>query len=286
MTLLRQLITFSNRLLSKANLKLDSQTQAKREVKRLDQAAGRSVFTSPLYRVPLCYENHEAAPLLAALPKYEQELVKLRETNSNTVGYQLENGFYTSPDTEILYTLIRELKPQRILEIGCGNSTRITRQAIRDGSLQTKLTCLDPYPRRDVAEFADELHLHPVENSPALKLLSDLGPGDILFIDTSHELHPSNDCAYIYCVLLPQVPVGVIVHIHDIFLPYEYPEHFVRGDAGHWGEQYIVSVLLQNETRWAAIWPGHYLQRSMPNFATHFPLMTNGLAQSLWLRKL
>lgn len=286
MTLTRQIIELSNRLLGKANLKLDSLTLTKREVARLDQAAERNVFTTALYPVPPCYTTHEAAPLLEALPKYQQELQNLRETSTNAVGYQLENGFYSSPDTEILYTLVRELNPKRILEIGCGNSTRITRQAIRDGGLQTKLTCLDPYPRRDVAEFADELHLCPVENSPVLKLLSELGPGDILFIDTSHELHPANDCAYIYCVLLPQVPTGVIVHIHDIFLPYEYPERMVRTDAGHWGEQYVVSVLLQNEHQWAAIWPGHYLQRSMPDFAQHFPLMTTGLAQSLWLRKL
>jgi hypothetical protein len=144
LTFTRQLIEFLNRLLSKANLRLDSQTLAKQEIARLDQATQNAAFTSAPYPVPRCYETHEAVPLLASLPKYQQELKNLRDKISNGVGYQLDNGFYTSPDTEILYSLVREMKPQRILEIGCGNSKRITRQPIRDGGLETKLICLAP----------------------------------------------------------------------------------------------------------------------------------------------
>jgi predicted O-methyltransferase YrrM len=285
MTFQRHLVQFLNRILVPLNLKLDSQTLAKREVERLHKATERKVFDTPIYPLPPKFQNHQGQLIFQALPKYQEAFDRLRTTATNQVGYQFENGFYTSPDTEILYTLVRELAPKQILEIGCGNSTRITRQAIRDGNLSTQLTCLDPYPRRDVAEFADTLHLKPVEDSPVLEILATLEPGDILFIDTSHEVRPANDCAYIYSILVPNIPAGVIVHIHDIFLPYEYPEHFSKGEAALWGEQYLVSVMLQNEAAWDVIWPGHYLQKTMPDFKQHFPHHTNGLAQSLWLRK-
>jgi hypothetical protein len=285
MTLKRKLIEYINAPLRCLNLQLETQTMTKREVARIDEAKARKVFEHAIYPVPACFATDEVAALLAALPKYHSAFDSFRDVSKNQVGYQFANGFYTSPDTEILYTLVRELQPKRILEIGCGNSTRITRQAILDGSLETKLTCLDPFPRLDVVKFADALHLNPVEDSPVMALLDALEPGDFLFIDTSHIAAPASDCAYIYCMLLPRIPPGVIVHIHDIFLPYEYPEHFVRGDAATWNEQYLVSIMLQESTFWDALWPGHYLQRTMPDFGRHFPHLTDGLAQSLWLRK-
>jgi hypothetical protein len=102
---------------------------------------------------------------------------------------------------------------------------------------------VDPAPRRSVADLADELHLRPVENSEALELVKKLQSGDVLFIDTSHDVRPANDCAYIYGVLIPALAKGVIVHIHDVFLPFDYPERFARGDGASWGEQTVVALL-------------------------------------------
>jgi len=284
MTIQRQIISFFNKILGFGNLHLDSLTLNKREVQRIESAARRGAFTKALYPIPASFGTSDHEKVLRALPSYQADLDNLKEKSRNQVDYQFANGFYTSPDAEVLYTIMRMLKPQRVLEIGCGNSTRITRQAIIDGGLSTKLTCIDPSPRRDVAAFADELNLCPVEESKAVEYLSNLEPGDVLFIDTSHIVLPANDCAYIYSVLIPLVPSGVHVHIHDIFLPYEYPEHFVRGNAPSWGEQYLVAMMLQGKD-WETLWPGHYLQRTLPDFASHFPHLGSGLAQSLWIRR-
>jgi hypothetical protein len=285
MTLSRKVIEVVNRLLRPLNLQLESLTLAKREQRRLKHAGSLGIFAKPVYPIPSCFERHQAATLLEALPQYREALDRFTAPSKNKVDYQFSNGFFSSPDAEILYTVVRTYKPKRILEIGCGNSTRIIRQAIIDGALDTNLTCLDPYPRRDIVEFADTLLLSAVEDSPVLALVAELVSGDILFIDTSHEFRPANDCAYIYGVLIPRVPAGVIIHIHDIFLPYEYPETFANGDAGLWGEQYAVRIMLQQTEAWDALWPGHYLQRTLQAFAEHFPHLERGLAQSLWLRK-
>jgi hypothetical protein len=283
MSLKRAILSNLNHILNRANLQLDTLTAAKQEDQRLATATERGAFTTPLYPVPSCFHASSHQTVLDAIANYSVEFEKFTDPTKNTVGYQFANGFYTSPDTEVLYSIVRHFQPKQILEIGCGNSTRITRQAIRDGSIETKLICLDPYPRRDVAEFADELFLEPVEASRSLELVKALQSGDVLFIDTSHEVRPANDCAYIYGVLIPQVPAGVIVHIHDIFLPYEYPEMMATGDAKTWGEQTVVSAMLQGNPPWDVLWPGHWLQRTLPNFAAHFPKLGQGLAQSLWL---
>ncbi len=285
MTILRSIIEIANKLLGPANLKLDTLTAAKTAKANLDAAAKRGAFTAATYPVPACFLNSQHQTILDALPQYAPVFETLTDISRNQVGYQFNNDFYSSPDTEALYTILRTYQPKQILELGCGNSTRITRLAIRDGKLATKLVCLDPYPRRDVADFADELHLRPVEDSNALDLVKQLKPGDVFFIDTSHDVRPANDCAYIYGVLIPAVPAGVIVHIHDIFLPYDYPTRLAFGDGASWGEQTVVAVMLQDADAWEAIWPGHYLQKTLPTFATHFPHLGDRAAQSLWLRK-
>jgi hypothetical protein len=116
-------------------------------------------------------------------------------------------------------------------------------------------------------------------------LAETLGAGDILFIDTTHEVAPANDVAYLYGRLLPRIRPGVIVHIHDIFLPYEYPLGWVKDLGYSWGEQYILQAMLTSSDAWEVLWPGYYLQRTLPELESHFPRISGRMAQSFWMRK-
>lgn len=285
MTIQRRLLDLANRVLRAANLRIDSRTALLKESNRINRLSATGWFSQRSYPIPPCFETARYHFVLDALLEVRSDIEKLRTPALNDVDYTFDNGFYSSPDAEVLYALVRKLHPKRILEIGCGNSTRVSRQAIIDGSLIAELTCIDPAPRRDVLRFADKSELLPVEESDAELLVSKLEPGDVLFIDTSHEVRPGNDCAFIYGRLVPSVPVGVFVHIHDIFLPWEYPEDFVRTEAPLWGEQYIVSAMLHGCGTWEAVWPGYYLQRTLPNFRQLFPHSEERNAQSLWLRR-
>jgi len=80
--------------------------------------------------------------------------------------------------------------------------------------------------------------------------------------------------------------VGVVVHVHDIFLPFEYPEKWVRDFHWGWTEQYLLQAMLAFGDTFEVVCPGHYLQRTLPDFARHFPNLNGGTAKSLWLRKL
>ena len=210
MTIQRKMIEVANRILGKANLQLDTLTAKKEARQRLLQAERRGAFSKPIYPIPACFATSSHQSILDAVGQYASIFETLKLSSLNQVGYEFSNDFYSSPDVEVLYTIVRIFKPAQIFELGCGNSTRITRLAIRDGNLPAKLICIDPFPRRDVAEFADQVVLCPVEESNALEIVKSLRPGDVFFIDTSHDVRPANDCAYIYGVLIPAVPSGVI----------------------------------------------------------------------------
>ena len=282
MTAFRRLMEWMNVVLAKANLRLESRTVERQEESRLDAVRAMGGFDRAVYPIADSFRESGYQEILGKLPDYQRRFETFQTGSGNDVGFAYGNDYFESVDAEVLYTLVRSRKPRQIVEVGCGNSTRIIRQAIIDGELDTKHRCIDPLPRVDIEELADEVRRERVESIDPQEIAGSLREGDLLFIDTSHEVTPANDVAYIYGRLLPLVRPGVMVHIHDIFIPYEYPESFARRPDGKWGEQYLVQVMLENK-RWRTIWPGYYLQRTLPGFATHFPRMGNCLAQSIWL---
>jgi hypothetical protein len=165
------------------------------------------------------------------------------------------NQFFTGMDARAAYGLTALYRPSKILEIGSGNSTRFFRRAIQDASRATKLVCIDPSPRLDVSKIADEIRRESVLDTP-LKLFSTLRPGDFLFFDGSHLSFHGSDVTHFFLRVLPVVPAGVLVHVHDVCLPWDYPEHF---DVRHYNEQYVLAALLLGGESWQPILPIHYL---------------------------
>ena len=146
-------------------------------------------------------------------------------------------------DAAAYYSLIRTTKPAQIVEIGSGHSTRFAAQAIRDGGLNTQIIAIDPAPRAAITEeLADIVTCRrtTVENLPTDQRPV-LAAGDILFIDSSHIMMPGSDVDHLFTECLPSLPPGVLIHIHDIFLPAPYPA------AWRWrgyNEQPLVAALI------------------------------------------
>lgn len=271
-----------NKLLSIANLKIDSLTAERREEARLVELSKAGLFDRPVYAMLPGMEAFDVAPMAEAYSRYGKDMEKLRARGGNDVQFVLDNPYFSSPDTEALYLMVRRLAPKRVVEIGCGYSTRITRQAIIDGGLDTRITAIDPWPRTDIAPYVDSFLQARVEHLDDHSVFDSLEAGDILFIDSSHEVKLGNDVARIVCDILPRLKAGVVLHFHDIFLPYEYVEVYSRAYAG-WGEQFILHALLQGKPA-DILWPGHYLQRARPDVSTTLPFMAKGIAQSFWFR--
>jgi hypothetical protein len=276
----------ANALLSVGNVRIETLTAAREETRRLDTLLAQGHFDKPVTETPRAITRSRYRDLLDALPDYESRFEVFRDKKTNDVDYSYDNSYFSSPDTEILYTMLRRHMPKRIIEIGSGNSTRVIRQAILDGGFACELTSVDPTPRRDVGEISDQLILERVEFAGKDIPFNQLQSGDILFIDSSHEVKTGNDVLFLFLRVLPNLPPGTLVHVHDVFLPYDYPKEWVINERWAMGEQYLLATMLSNEETWDVVWPGYYLQKTLSGFEALFANRPRGRAQSFWMRKL
>jgi methyltransferase family protein len=150
------------------------------------------------------------------------------------------NDFLPGLDAAALYGLIALRKPKRYFEIGSGNSTLFARRAIRDNRLATRITSIDPQPRLPVDEVCDAIVRRPLQEID-LAVFDELGPGDVLFVDGSHRCFMSSDVAVVFLDVLPRLVPGVLVQIHDVFLPGDYPPGW---NLHYYSEQYLLAARL------------------------------------------
>lgn len=150
------------------------------------------------------------------------------------------NPWFPPLDAMILTGMLKWRDPVRFMEIGSGVSTKFARRAVEAFGLRTRLTSIDPQPRNEVDSLCDEVIRQPLEAcDPAM--FEVLEPGDILFLDSSHRSFQGSDVTVFFLEILPRLKSGVIVHIHDIYLPYDYISGHVRR---LWNEQYLLAAAL------------------------------------------
>lgn len=224
--------------------------------------------------------------LLEKISSYGPRFVDFEDPSCNDVGYTFENDYFTSPDTEVLYTIVRKYQPATIVEVGSGHSTKVIRQAVLDGHLNTHVISIDPHPRTEIRGLVDKTYREPIEALGNTECFRSLKEGDILFIDSSHVIKTGNDVTFLYLNVIPELPPGVLIHIHDVFLPYDYPRECVIEKRWGWNEQYLAQARLAFASAFEVLWAGHFLQHTRGGFAHHFPHLNGRVPRSLWLRKM
>jgi len=169
---------------------------------------------------------------------------------------RLDNAWFFALDSFFLYALVRETRPRRYTEIGSGNSTRFAHRAKRDAGIGMEMLSVDPEPREGIDRLCDRVLRRPLEEVD-LGFLDSLGAGDILFLDGSHRCFQNSDVTVFFLNVLPRLKEGVLIHVHDIFWPEDYPPDF----TDRWySEQYLLGVqLLAGPDRAAPFLPAHYL---------------------------
>jgi hypothetical protein len=180
--------------------------------------------------------------------------------------FDINNSTFGLGDAEFLYNLIRLKKPQRVYEIGSGNSTLITKEAIRKNEEEApdykcKHLCIEPYEAPWLEETGVTVVRRRVEDLDKA-MFSELTRGDILFIDSSHIIRPQGDVLFEYLDLLPSLKKGVIVHVHDIFSPRDYPRVWVIDEVRLWNEQYLLEAFLTCNRDWKILGALNYLQHN------------------------
>lgn len=191
--------------------------------------------------------------------RYGHELVRSRKEDRlrNGLEFRLDNESFKSGDAEYWYSLIRAVKPRKIIEIGSGYSTLLAVEAIarnreENSTYECKHICIEPYEMPWLEQAGPEVVRSRVELVPA-KFFLQLEPNDILFIDSSHVIRPQGDVLFEYLELLPQLGSQVIVHLHDIFTPRDYLDQWIREETKLWNEQYLLEAFLTGNKDWKVL---------------------------------
>lgn len=208
--------------------------------------------------------------------------------NSNIYSFYTRNSQFSWLDARMLFTVLRETRPKRMIEIGSGFSSLLAADVNRRFlDLNMIFTCIEPYPRdflRAGVPGISSLIERRVQDVP-VEMFDSLENGDILFIDSSHVSKTGSDVNHIYFQILPRLPAGVLIHIHDMFLPSDYPKEWVLDYGFSWNEQYLVQALLMYSEGVEVLFGCAYAQYCLPDLLRESlggELYGGG---SLWLRK-
>lgn len=221
-----------------------------------------------------------------------------REKLEDPTRFSLANSSFPPVDAEMLYALLREGRPSRMVEVGSGHSTLLAAQAFHENAADGpagELVAIEPFPdaklRRALAAGLPGLTRiveRRVQEVP-LDEFTRLGPGDVLFIDSSHVLRTGGDVRFEFLEVLPRLAPGVRVHVHDVFLPGEYPREWLYDNAWFFNEQYLLQAFLAFNERFRVLWASHFmatrhgerLRRAFPAFAD----LPHRLPASFWLER-
>lgn len=180
---------------------------------------------------------------------YADELLEFpQRPRDGRIEFHYDNAMFPPGDAEILYGMVRHFRPKSIVEIGSGNSTLMALNALKKNAeeeegYRCRHICIEPYEMPWLERTGVTVLRETVE-SVDRELFATLEAGDVLFVDSSHMIRPQGDVLAIYLEILPLIRPGVLVHIHDIFSPQDYPRAWVIDEVKFWNEQYLLEAFL------------------------------------------
>ncbi|MDR2529097.1 MAG: CBS domain-containing protein [Synergistaceae bacterium] len=220
---------------------------------------------------------------------YREQLTRIpiEPSLSEDMSPHYHNSCLPPLDSSLLYIMISEFKPKKFIEVGSGHSTQFAKRAILDSSIRCELISIDPEPRVQIDSICDKIIRNGLETLDT-SLFDELEAGDILFTDNSHRSFMNSDVTVVFTEILPRLKQGVVVHFHDIFLPFDYPLGWQRY---FYNEQYLLASVLLNskETAFDIIFPSFFasqdetikntLRQNIPEFKD------NIYGASFWILK-
>ena len=224
---------------------------------------------------------------------FNDELLKIPMEKNNPLEYYYNNESFGSGDAEILYNLIRLKKPGKIIEIGSGNSTLMAMKAISKNIEENpdyfcEQICIEPFEMKWLESLPIKIIRQKVETLDK-NIFTNLGKNDILFIDSSHVIRPQGDVLFEYMEILPILQSGVLIHIHDIFIPYDYPYEWLFKKVKLFNEQYLLEAFLAHNNSYEVIAALNYLKNEYPRELYEVcPVLKNQSERnpgSFWIQK-
>tara|TARA_B100000989_G_scaffold278966_1_gene241183 strand:- start:198 stop:1052 length:855 start_codon:yes stop_codon:yes gene_type:complete len=215
--------------------------------------------------------------------RYESDLRKIDGTGTEKARWTQD--WFPRLDAAMLYSMVRHFKPKRIIEIGVGHSTRFVARAIYDEGIEAVHIAIDPEPRKEVPQSANLCWIAKPVQLAGNEIWGKVASRDIVSIDSSHILMPGSDVDFLFNEIVPTLAAGVIVHVHDIFLPDDYPSEW------HWrgyNEQCAVASFLgasNAELMFSSHFVSHYLKATfLSTEVAKLPLQPQARESSIWFR--
>lgn len=211
------------------------------------------------------WQGERQAAFLQSL-SFASELAGLSRQPLPAGEYYLSNGNFEAGDAEFLYQFVRHFKPGKIIEIGSGYSTLMAAKALKKNREDEPLRqfehiCVEPFEMPWLEQQGVKVIRKMVEDV-GIDLFRTLEAGDMLFIDSSHMIRPEGDVLFEYLELLPQLKPGVLVHVHDIFSPRNYPKTWLVDEVRLWNEQYLLEAYLSDNPQWEIVAGLNYLHHN------------------------
>jgi predicted O-methyltransferase YrrM len=233
-------------------------------------------------------EEVQLSFLKEIFPRFRSEYNSFSTFNMDVAHeFYLNNGRFDGTDALVLYCMIRHFRPNIIIEVGSGFSSRISAQAaIKNG--YTKLICIEPHPDDILRSGFPGLTSLIVKKVQEVEVdyFNVLNAGDILFIDSSHVVKIGSDVNYLLLEVIPKLKPGVIIHVHDIFFPREYRRDWVMEEFRFWNEQYLLQAFLVFNSDFEVLLCNSYLgHKHQSELQATFPNSPWWGGGSFWMRR-
>jgi hypothetical protein len=206
--------------------------------------------------------------------------------------FYIKNCSYPITDALILFSMIRNLKPKRIIEVGSGYTSALMMDVNeRFFNNKIEITFVEPYPELLLSRMNEKdrkrYRIIPkgVQEVP-VEEFSILEKGDILFIDSTHVSKFNSDVNYELFNILPNLEAGVTIHFHDVFDGFEYPLQWLK-DGWAWNEDYLLRAFLNENNSYEVVMMNDYLTNRYGDLLhKSFSRVSNDNGGSLWIKKI
>lgn len=231
---------------------------------------------------------------------YQLELLKnftdydgsynLNKNKSDNRRYYYNNFSFRLSDALILYYMCRHFNPAQVIEIGSGYSSALMLDIKESFLNNMNLTFIEPYPSTlnrllRINDLNNCVIIQKKIQDVSLEIFDELERDSILFIDSSHVLKIGSDLSTIVFSIFPRLKPGVLIHIHDVFWPFEYPEKMIS-EGRIWNEIYFIRSFLQFNNSFEIVFFTSFLEQMHRDKINKIVKNhSEGSGASLWLRK-
>lgn len=257
----------------------------------------RDVWSKVSGMAGIDFQKEAQASLLEEIGvRFGEECSWAYEPDGNTETFFLNNPSFSFGCAASTHGLIRQLQPKKVIEIGSGMSTRVILSALRKNAIESGLLenyqVVDPYPSAEIKKLMGKNLITQRVELLDVEFFAELAEDDILFIDSSHSVKIGSDVNYLFLEVLPRLAPGVVVHVHDISLPYEYAQAYATNSAFRqfWTEQYLLQAFLSCNDKFEVLFGVHFLMTDHQEvfkqaFPYYHPERYSVVSGSFWIRR-